>query len=101
ENSTRLINCSPTETAARLKQVLGEFSRTIGADRAYVVLDEKPIRIHTWSGDGKAFPPGWPNQALTLSEQLGMAEPDSVTVADVTVLPTGAVKDALTAAGVR
>ena len=101
ENSTRLINCSPAETGARLKQVLGEFSRTIGADRAYVVLDEKPIRVHTWSGDGKAFPPGWPNQALTLSEQLGMAEPDSVTVADVTVLPPGAVKDALTAAGVR
>ena len=72
ENSTRLINCSPAETEARLKQVLGEFSRTIGADRAYVVLDEKPIRVHTWSRDGKAFPPGWPNQALTLAEQLGV-----------------------------
>ena len=47
ENSTRLINCSPAETEARLKQVLGEFSRTIGADRAYVVLDEKPIRVPT------------------------------------------------------
>ena len=66
ENSTRLINCSPAETGARLKQVLGEFSRTIGADRAYVVLDEKPIRVHTWSGDGKAFPPGWPNQGADI-----------------------------------
>src|SRR5215510_11836586 len=34
ENSTRLINCSPAEMEARLKQVLGEFSRTIGANRA-------------------------------------------------------------------
>ena len=53
ENSTRLINCSPAETEARLKQVLGEFGRTIGADRAYVVLDEKPIRAYTWSGTEK------------------------------------------------
>ena len=52
---------------------LGEFGRTIGADRAYVVLDEKPIRAHTWSEDGKAFPPGWPGQALTLPGQLGAA----------------------------
>src|SRR5713226_9421597 len=59
QNSTRLINCSPAETETRLKEVLGEFGRTIGADRAYVVLDEKPIRVHTWSEDGKAFPPGW------------------------------------------
>jgi hypothetical protein len=64
ENSTRLINCSPAETEVRLQEVLGELSQTIGADRAYVALDEKPIRIYTWSRGGKAFPPGWPSQAL-------------------------------------
>jgi signal transduction histidine kinase len=101
ENSTRLINCSPTETEARLKQVLGEFSRTIGADRAYVVLDENPIRAYKWSRDGKAFPPGWPNQALTLSEQLGVAERDIVTVPDAMALPPSPIKDALAVAGVR
>ena len=36
-----------------------------------------------------------------MSEQLGAAEPDSVTVADVAALPPGSVRDALTAAGVR
>ena len=66
ENSTRLINCSPAETEARLKQVLGEFSRAIGADRAYVILEENPIRTYKWSRDGNAFPPGWPNAALTI-----------------------------------
>jgi signal transduction histidine kinase len=101
ENSTRLINCSPAETGARLKQVLGEFSRVIGADRAYVVLDEKPMRMYTWSRDEKPFPPGWPNQALTLSKQLGVAGPDSVTIPDANALPPGPVRDALTAAGVR
>ena len=101
ENSTRLINCSPAELGTRLKQVLGELSRTIGVDRAYVVLDEKPIRVHTWSKEGVAFPPGWPRQALVVAEQLGVAEPDSLTVPDATALPPGPVKDALTEAGVR
>ena len=101
ENSTRLINSSPAETKVRLRQVLGELSRTISADRAYVVLDEKPIRLYTWSADGKAFPLDWPNQALTLAEQLGVAESNSVTVPDVNALPPGPVKDTLTAVGVR
>jgi signal transduction histidine kinase len=101
ENSTRLINCPPAETDARLKQVLCEFGRTIGADRAYLVLDEKPIRVHTWSRDGTEFSPGWPDQALTLAAQLGVAETDNVTVPDVAALPPGPVKDALSAAGIR
>jgi signal transduction histidine kinase/CheY-like chemotaxis protein len=100
ENSTRLINCSPAETEARLKQVLGEFSRTIGADRAYVILDENPIRAFGWSKDGKAFPRGWPNQTLTVSQQLGVAE-GGITIPDTMALPPGPSKDALTVAGVR
>jgi signal transduction histidine kinase len=100
ENSTRLINCSPAETESRLKQVLAEFSRTIGADRAYVVLDENPIRIYRWSSDETAFPPSWPNQALTVSEQLGVAE-QAITIPDTTALPPGPARDALTIAGVR
>jgi signal transduction histidine kinase len=99
ENSARLINCSPTETEA-LKQVLGEFSRTIGAGRAYVVVDENPVRVHRWSRDGKAFPPGWPDQALTVSEQLGVGD-GGLTIADAVALPPGPARDALTAAGVR
>jgi signal transduction histidine kinase len=101
ENSTRLINCAPGETEARLKQVLGELGRTISADRAYVVLDERPVRTYTWSRDGKAFPPGWPNQVLGLSLPLDVAEPDHITLPNVAALPPGPVKDVLTAAGVR
>jgi signal transduction histidine kinase len=101
ENSTRLINCPPGEADARLTQVLGELGRTVNADRAYVVLDEKPIRAYTWSRDGTAFPPGWPNQLLALSDQLGVAEPDHLTIPDVTALPPGPAREALVAAGVR
>ncbi len=101
ENSTRLINCPPAETDARLKQVLVELCRVIGVERAYAVLDENPIRVHAWSADGTAYPPGWPNQALALSARLGTAGRDIVTVHDVYALPPGAVKDMLAAAGVR
>jgi DAHL domain-containing protein len=48
ENSTRLINSPPTETATRLKAVLAELGRAIGVDRAYVVLAENPVRVHAW-----------------------------------------------------
>ncbi|WP_431015636.1 two-component system VirA-like sensor kinase [Bradyrhizobium pachyrhizi] len=101
ENSTSLINCSPAEATERLKQVLGEFGRLINADRAYVVLGENPVRVHTWSRSGEAFPPGWPQRALGLSEQLGVAEPDNVAVTDIAALPPGPVKEALTKAGAR
>jgi signal transduction histidine kinase len=64
------------------------------------VFDEKPIRVHTWSKDGIAFPKGWPHQALAAAEKLGLAEPN-VTVPDAAALPPGPIKDALTQAGVR
>ena len=101
ENSTRLINCSPAEMEARLKQVLGEFGRAIGADRAYVVLDEKPVRSHLWSADARPFPPAWPDQALTFSRPLVGVEADDITVPDVAALPPSQLKDALTLAGVH
>ena len=101
ENSTRLINCPPAETDARLKQVLGELCRAISVERAYVVLDEKPARVNAWSADGTACPPAWPQQALTLSNLLATAGLDIITVPDVAALPSGTLKDALATAGVR
>jgi signal transduction histidine kinase len=101
ENSTRLINCPPAETDARLKQVLGELCRAIGMERAYVVLDEDPARVNVWSADGTAYPPAWPKQALTLSAPFATAGPDVVTVPDVAALPHGTLKDMLATAGVR
>ena len=101
ENSTRLINCPPAETDARLKQVLGELGRAIGAERGYVVLDENPTRVNAWCAEGAAYPPGWPNRALALSARLDTAGTDIVTVPDAAALPPGEIKDALTVAGVR
>ena len=101
ENSTQLISCPPAETEARLQQVLGELGRTVHAERAYVVLAENPTRVHTWCADGMAYPAGWPDQALALSDRLGAPGPDIITVPDVAALPPGDTRNALVAAGVR
>jgi signal transduction histidine kinase len=101
KNSTLLINCPPAETEARLKQVLGEFCRATGGDRAYVVLAENPTRMIAWPANGGAYPPGWPDQALAVSAQRGTAGSDIVTVPDVAALPSGEFKDVLAAAGVH
>jgi signal transduction histidine kinase len=101
QNSTRLINCPPAETEARLHQVLGELGRSIGFERAYVVLAESPGRVHGWCADGASYPAGWPEDALALSARLGTIGSDIVSVPDVDALPPGEVKDAFVAAGVR
>jgi signal transduction histidine kinase len=101
ENSTRLINCPPAETEARLQQVLGDLGQAIGVERVYVVLAENPIRVHAWCAGDAPFPPGWPHEALALSEQLGEAGRDIVTVPDVAALPPGEAKSKLIAAGLR
>ena len=101
ENSTRLISYPASEASSRLKQVLGEFCRAVGADRAYVVLDEDPTRLHVWSQDGGPCPPAWPDQALTASARLASSESDIVTVRDVAALPPGPTKDMLSKVGIR
>ena len=101
ENSTRLINCPPAETAARLTQVLAELGRAIGGvERAYVVLAENPTRVHAWCADEAPYQPGWPEDALALFEQLGDGH-DIVTVPDVAALPPGETKNKLRAVGLR
>jgi signal transduction histidine kinase len=101
ENSTRLINSPPTETAEHLTQVLAELARAIGTERAYVVLAENPVRVHAWCADEAPYPPGWPEGALALSEQLGEVGHDIVAVPDVAALPPGEAKNKLRAVGLR
>ena len=100
-NSTRLISCPPIETTSRLKQVLGELGRAIGVDRIYVVLAETPTRVHVWCADETPLPPGWPEHALQLSEQLSAGEHDIVAIPDVAALPPGHAKNKLIAVGLR
>ncbi|HLZ81995.1 MAG TPA: two-component system VirA-like sensor kinase [Caulobacteraceae bacterium] len=99
ENSTRLINSPPAETGVRLPAVLGELGRAMGVERAYVVLDETPPRVHAWCATGQ-YPPGWPEGALAAARLCG-AGPDVIVLPKVAAARPGPGRDALLAAGVQ
>ena len=101
QNSTRLINCPPAETEARLRQVLGELCQAIGVERAYAVLEENPNRVIASGEEGAMYPPGWPTKAAGLFQRLCGDELGILRIGDTAKLPAGDVKDALAAAGVR
>ncbi len=101
ENSTSLINCSRAEISGRLRRVLGELGRNMHAERAYVVLNERPARTHLWNADGAACPPGWPEGVLGFAEQFSAAQAGIVVVPDIGALPANDRREALRTAGVR
>src|SRR6202042_2827436 len=101
KQSTRLINCPPAETKARLEQALAEFGRTIETDRVYIVLGEVPIRIYTWSEDDAPYPAGWPGAALSLPDEFKHVGLDTIVAPDVARLPTGRAQETLKTFGVR
>jgi signal transduction histidine kinase len=98
--STRFINAQPHEMGALVEQALAELAQRVIADRAYFVMTETPLRIHTWSRDGIAFPPGWPDHALELVGRTG-SNTGLIHVPSVDHLPPGADKDALVAVGLK
>ena len=101
ESSTSLINCSRAEIGGRLLREIGELGRTMHAERAYVVLNERPARIHLWNANGAACPPGWPEGVLGFAEQFSAAQAGVVVVPDVRKLPANSCRQALRTAGVR
>ena len=102
ENSTRLINCPPAETDARLKQVLGELCRAIGAERAYVVLDENPARVNAVVRGRNGVSAGLAQSgADTVRTARPRPDPMSSPCRMLPLCRTGQLKDMLAAAGVR
>jgi signal transduction histidine kinase/CheY-like chemotaxis protein len=98
--STRFINSRPHEIAAHVERALGELTTCIGADRAYFVIDGKPAQAYKWSREGTEFPPGWPENAITVASRLGSSQDSQVRVRDVDALPPGEQRDSLSAANV-
>jgi signal transduction histidine kinase len=101
ESSTHLINCPPTETGARLTQVLGALCGAVGAERGYIAHDQDGSPPYVWSAKGAAPPRDWPRQVLVVATQAGLAGPDIAVVPDVTRLPRGELRGVLDQAGIR
>jgi signal transduction histidine kinase len=99
--STRFINSRPHEITARVERALGELATCIGADRAYFVIEGKPAQAYTWCREGTEFPPGWPENAITVASRFSKSQESHVHIHNVGRLPPGDQRDALRAAAVR
>jgi len=99
--STRFINSRPHEITDLVPRALGELAVSIGADRAYIIVDDKSALSYKWCRDGYEFPLGWPQGAATVASRLGTSAECHVRIRNVDELPSGDQRDALCAANVR
>jgi signal transduction histidine kinase len=99
--STHFINSRPHEITAHVERALGELATCIGADRAYFVIDGKPAQAYKWCREGTVFPPGWPDNAITIASRLGTSQERHIHIHSVGRLPPGDQRDALCAADLR
>jgi signal transduction histidine kinase len=99
--STRFINSRPHEITVHVERALGELAACIGADRAYFVVDGKPAQAYKWCREGAEFPPGWPENVITVASRLSTSQEGLIHVHDVARLPPGDQRDALRAADIR
>ncbi|MDB5395917.1 MAG: integral rane sensor hybrid histidine kinase [Rhodospirillales bacterium] len=97
--SMRFINAQPQKTGALIEQALADMAECVGADRAYFLLAGPSNRMHTWSGPGMTFPPGWPTQAPALMAGTQLTAEGIVHVPSVNCLPHGEERDAYAAFG--
>jgi signal transduction histidine kinase/CheY-like chemotaxis protein len=99
--STRFINSRPHEIAAHVERALGELAACFDADRAYFVIDSKPAHAYEWCRKDTAFPPGWPENAITVASLLSTSQERHIHIHSVDRLPPGDARDALRAADLR
>jgi signal transduction histidine kinase len=98
--STRLIDAQAQEIGGQIDLALAELAAIFDADRAYLIVSGYLTRTHSWSKEGIAFPPNWPDRALALATRFANTE-GIIHVPSVDRLPDGANKDVLVAAGLR
>src|SRR5882724_11753367 len=72
--STRFINSRPHEITAHVERALGELATSIGADRAYFVIDGNLAQAYKWCREGSEFTSGWPENAITVASRLGTSQ---------------------------
>jgi len=71
-----LINCPPSETDSRLRQVLGELCRAIARNAAMWCW----MRVHptnTWCAEGTAYPPAGPIRRSSCPHSSALPAPTS------------------------
>src|SRR5205085_2653116 len=64
-------------------------------------LGENPIRVFSWFEKDAAYPPGWPERALSLPRDFKQVELGVIATRDVARLPFGDARKTLLSFGVR
>ena len=107
--SARFLVCPPDRHDAMINTMLGRLGPVFGADRAYVVLADRPEALQLWqrpgmiqgsmTGGNAGLPDAWPGN--TLKPALAMAEgaDDLIDVPLVSALPEGPLRDCLMSSG--
>ena len=99
--SMSFISARAQDLDAAISHALAGMAQFIGAERAYFLIAGPCSRTYAWCGQGVAFAPGWPDQALLLADKYNTTVDGIVHVPRVTRLPSGVDKDALAAVGLQ
>jgi signal transduction histidine kinase len=99
--STRFINSQHHEIAAHVESALGELAECVGADRAYFVVAGEPTQSYRWLRKRAEFPPGWPEQALSIASHFDRGDDGIIHLTKVRPLDSADAMNLLADAGLR
>jgi signal transduction histidine kinase len=99
--SMRFLAARGLDLEANIERALADLAICIGADRAYFLPCGQSRRQHTWCRPGAAFPPGWPDQALTLAAKFRRGGEEILLISAVASLPLGELRDQCLVLGLR
>ena len=99
--STRFINSQHHEIAAHVQCALRELAECVGADRAYFVVAGEPVQSYRWFRQRAEFPPGWPEQALSIASHFGRGYDGIIHLTTVRPLDSSDAANLLADAGLQ
>jgi len=99
--STRFINSQHHEIAAHVESALGELAECVGADRAYFVMAGEPVQSYRWLRKRVEFPPGWPEQALSIASHFDRGDDGIIHLTRIRPLDSSDATNPLADAGLK
>ena len=99
--STRFINLTQRDVAARIEQALEKLAGLVGADRAYFVVPSAPGQSYQWCRDGIVFPRGWPRRVPELVSRIASEDQDVIHFPSIKPTDPYDVTNLLTQVGLR
>lgn len=97
--SALFMVCPPERHDAMTGTMLRRLGPVFGADRAYVLLGDRPEAPQSWQRSGRTLPGAWPGRILEPALAMAKGADDLIGVPLVSALPAGPLRDWLAASG--